>query len=376
MRRDLAERLLAKVMGWSDAEKAAECVEVEALAKYKYDEYQQFAPGLHFIESLALWLRQFRTNEERKNAYRFVRSRLVFISESEINHLVQLVFPLFIRPHLIKRTANELTLLPNRVKFIANSLEFKLQLRRTLILGLSDGARTDRFRRSNWRDISNEQVCYSYDFSNAKAINLKKKLIEDVDKLTADGSDIDKSANHTFQTVVLLDDFTASGTSYLRGTDSDGWEGKIHKILSKLESTSNGSVALLSSNEVKVIVIIYVATPQAVSHLNKLIGKRKFSRGDLELHVVHNLGENQKLSSPNDDEILNLVNNDLYWDPTVDDEHAKVGSGSFRFGYADCMLPIILSHNSPNNTIFLLWAGEDSSIHGLFPRVSRHKRFE
>ena len=42
-----------------------------------------FSPGRRFIESLALWLRQFETKEERRLAYDFVRERLIFISNAE-----------------------------------------------------------------------------------------------------------------------------------------------------------------------------------------------------------------------------------------------------------------------------------------------------
>lgn len=376
MRRDLAERLLTKIMGWSDAEKAAECVALEALANYKYDEYQQYAPGLHFLESLALWLRQFNTQEDRKVAYKFVRDRLIFVSEAEMNHLIQLVYPLFIRPYLINQVAPKLKIPPFRVRSITASHLYRLHLRRTLVLGLSDGARTDVFRRSNWRDISNEQVWYSYDFSEAKAKNLKDELDKDCATITDKANEISEPTNSSFETIVLLDDFSASGTSFLRESADGDWKGKIHKILNVIEDSSSEHNTLFSQVNVKVMVILYLATPEARRYLNQQFQNRNFDRGDIELHVVHNLGEGQKLSSPNDKGILDLASNDSYWDPEIDDEHAAVGGSSFRFGYANCALPVVLSHNTPNNSIFLLWAGENSRIHGLFPRVRRHKRFE
>ena len=50
MRRELAERLLTNLMEWSDAEKANERAILDAFANYKYDEYQQYAPGRRFLE--------------------------------------------------------------------------------------------------------------------------------------------------------------------------------------------------------------------------------------------------------------------------------------------------------------------------------------
>lgn len=54
VKKELAEALLAKIMSWTDQEKASERARLETFASYKYDEYQQFAPGRRFIESLAL----------------------------------------------------------------------------------------------------------------------------------------------------------------------------------------------------------------------------------------------------------------------------------------------------------------------------------
>ena len=55
-----AAKLLARVMGWQDQDSVLEHVaELQLLAYYKYDHYQRFGPGRRFIESLALWLKQF-----------------------------------------------------------------------------------------------------------------------------------------------------------------------------------------------------------------------------------------------------------------------------------------------------------------------------
>ena len=68
MKDRLAEELLGKVMNWSPGEVASNLPPLQAIADYKYDEYQQFSPGMRFIESLALWLSQFATAEERITA--------------------------------------------------------------------------------------------------------------------------------------------------------------------------------------------------------------------------------------------------------------------------------------------------------------------
>ena len=50
MRDLLAEQLLAQVMSWSPEEIFNERPLLQALANYKYNEYQQFSPGIRFIE--------------------------------------------------------------------------------------------------------------------------------------------------------------------------------------------------------------------------------------------------------------------------------------------------------------------------------------
>src|SRR6266481_4377298 len=128
MRDELAEALLAKVMNWSDEEKAHERPILQDLARYKYDEYQQYAPGRRFIESLALWLRQFETMDERRSAYDFVRNRVIFISTPEMRYLVELAFPTAIRPGLIEKAAAALQVNPSRCKHIVASAAYSTVL--------------------------------------------------------------------------------------------------------------------------------------------------------------------------------------------------------------------------------------------------------
>lgn len=70
-----------------------------------------------------------------------------------------------------------------------------------------------------------------------------------------------------------------------------------------------------------------------------------------------------------------LLNKEKYFDAAVNDEHMKVGGTDGRLGFAGCALPVVLSHNTPNNAIYLLWGPEQYEYAGLFPRVVRHKDF-
>ena len=56
-----------------------------------------------------------------------------------------------------------------------------------------------------------------------------------------------------------------------------------------------------------------------------------------------------------------------YYDSSIEDEH----KGKVLHGYADCGLPLVLTHNTPNNSLFLLWEREKTKP--LFPRFQRHQ---
>src|SRR3954453_10646473 len=105
MKEELAQRLLALVMEWDEDRVVQELPRLDRMARFKYDEYQQFGPGQKFLEALCLWLKQFSTNAERETAYAFVRDRIVFISAADMRHLVETTFADVIRPSLITDAA-------------------------------------------------------------------------------------------------------------------------------------------------------------------------------------------------------------------------------------------------------------------------------
>jgi hypothetical protein len=369
MRDELAEALLAKVMNWSDEEKARERPILQDLARYKYDEYQQYAPGRRFIESLALWLRQFATEDERRSAYNFVRNRVIFISTPEMRYLVELAFPTAIRPGLIRKAAAALHVSPLRCKHIVASSAYSTVLRQTLFLGLSDGARTDVFRRAH-PDISNEQLWHAYDISDEKAASMGKKLADALRvQLRREPTEVESC----FHAVCLLDDFTASGTSYIRQEGTE-WAGKIPRILDKLAQADSALSKIMVKDGLDILVCIYVAADQAIQHIRSELAKFPFPKGSVQLEVIHALPPGARLDNAGDANILALANDPRYFDKNADDEHSEVGGSSSRLGYAECRLPLVFAHNTPNNSIFLLRGEYAHTFTGLFPRVSRHKR--
>lgn len=361
MKEILAEKLLARVLAWEPSDVARERPLLQAMASLKYDTYEQFSPGLRFIESLALWLNQFDP-ADRPIAYNFVRSSLVFCSEDEMNHLVEVAYQDHLRPILIARSATEQGMNARHIGRVTGAEAFGLLQRQTLFLGLSDGARIDTFRRAN-PDLNHEQIWQTHELSNERVKELRDKL-----------SLHTKGVAQSFRSIILLDDFSASGSSYY-STKSDGTpSGKIAKFLRELADDKSALHGICDPNGIELIILIFMATDQAVTHLRTSLSVNPIP-GVQKCHVitVQSMPERIKLSRVEDAEAFTRVI-DKYYDPSVFDVHMQRGNTEdAKYGYADCGLPVILHHNTPNNSVAILWFYEHCKPRGLFPRVQRHR---
>jgi hypothetical protein len=374
MRDALAERLLAQVMGWAPEDVARERPDLQALAVYKYDEYQQFFPGMRFVENLAFWLSQFKTIEERRVAYGFIKTKLIFCSSAEMNHLVSIAYPDHIRPLLLRRAAHDAGIDGHLVSKIAAHTTFRIRQRQCLFLGLSDGARIDVFRRSNSPGLMHEQMLQSYEVSEGRVDELLSKLAGDLTVLrgreTQDGESPEERPR--FRTLVLLDDFSGSGLSYLRRGDAGAFDGKIGRFHRALTSAEGAAARLVDMKSTEIIVVLYIATEQARSHLDAL-SKEAWDPLGLKhsIIVVQSLSDSIRLRPDDGSAMSKLI--ETYYDPDIEDQHTKIGGTSVKYGFAGCGLPVVLSHNTPNNSLSLLWA-DSPKMRALFPRVSRHRK--
>ena len=363
MREELAARLLAVVMNWSPEDVAEERPILQALASYKYDGYQQFSPGMHFIERLAIWMTNFDKYEERRDAYRFIKERLIFVSESEMRQLVALSYPDHIRSILLRRVAEELGIPEYRVAELLASDSFKTAERKSLFLGLSDGARIDVFRRM--AGLNNEQVYATYQLSEEKSIDMVRELRQAIATL---GND---SSKESFNTVFLLDDFAGSGDSLLREENGEV-KGKIARCLNTLRS-ENASTGVLDLAALSVYVVLYICTRRAFDALTQRL--QEPWAADLPnctivpLYIVEDDVMVTRDRDPEFDELL-----ESYYDAGLMDRHLAKGGDDVVHGYAGCSLPLVLAHNTPNNSVYLLWAdGPGLKTKALFPRLSRHR---
>lgn len=368
MKDALAEKLLAHILDWSPEDVARERPILQAMAAFKYDGYEQFSPGMRFVESLARWLSQF-DSADRQVAYEFVKTRLVYCSPEEMTHLVEIAYADHIRPFLLQKVAQEHSLNPHHLGAIADTDAFRIRQRQCLFLGLSDGARIDAFRRAN-RELDHEQIWQTHELSVPRVKELLEKLTFQVRKIRKTS---DEDVDYRFRTVVLLDDFSASGSSYYMLKPEGGIGGKVAKFFNALMDDHEDLAALVAKDDFDVFILLYVATDQAVDHLTRcseeLWGKRNVH---CVVRAIQHLPPTIKIAR-NGDEAFRALIEEYYDDSIFDDHLRKGGTPDAKYGYADCGLPVVLHHNSPNNALALLWSYDDRTVRGLFPRVRRHK---
>ena len=361
MRTALAEKLLVTIMQWDSTQISKERPLIQALSNFKYNEYQQFSIGTRFIESLVKWLKQFETLEERNIAYNFIKERLIFISNDQMLHLVNITFSDKINPFLIKKSAIILGINPYWVRKITNSEEYKSITRRSLFIGLSDGSRIDQLRRSS--GLNNEQVIPTYQINQEKVDDMIEELRN-------------SNLSESFNTIFLIDDFTASGTSYFRMEGKER-KGKIFKVISTLYKTDSELYGLIDHTQpVDINIIFYLATEESINKLKDEITKwkKEFCENfNFTIDIVQKIEDSIKINLTDNKDFIELSKKYIGKD-IVDVHFKKAKHENYFLGYNECALPLILVHNTPNNSMPLLWWGSsEKDFIGLFPRVTRHK---
>jgi len=362
-----AAELLARVMGWQNQELVLKHVpELQLLAYYKYDHYQRFGPGRRFIESLALWLSRLEP-EDRPAALELVEEKLIYFSDREISHLVETAYPDLIVQERLRLVAEEYGIPTYKVGELSRHPRFKELQLKSLYLGLSDGARTNELRRASNHRINNEQIWQAYELGEQKSTSMLKDLGEKLKE-----AEFESQSPH-FNLIWLLDDFSGSGNTYIRyDSEHKTYGGKLQKVYEQLHERH-----LIDPSHYEVFLVLYVATRQAIDHIEYWSERFTSERGfkPLQLRVLCKLERNLALTETPNTGLGELLAKEKYFDPRADDKHMKVGGADGRLGFANCALPIVLSHNTPNNSVYLLWGPEHFNYSGLFPRVVRHRDF-
>ncbi|HUW28851.1 MAG TPA: hypothetical protein VMV97_09585 [Sulfuriferula sp.] len=365
MNEQLALKTISELLKW-DSEARDEFAWLKLLSTYKYDAYEGYEPGMRFYASLIGWLKQFSVMKDRKTAYAFLKQHLVFFSRQEITHLVHRYWPLVQRT-IVKAVADDMGIPTWKVMAeSASRLEFDIQLRQSLFVGLSDGAKMDVFRRDNEGRISNEQTVVAHEISEKKWSSMQGKLAKAI-------KDAKWNAQPVFKHIFLIDDFTASGTSLIREEleEECGWDGKLPKFI--IQAKDHLSKL---SDPCQVHVHHYIATKFSEGSILPLAAKfqGQYPRFKIDPTFGLLIDEKFNVSPETCKEFYDLITK--HYDPSVETKTSKC----VKYGYKEGLLSVVLEHNTPNNTVGLIWAETNDRIEPkpatpmtpLFRRRTRH----
>ena len=376
MNEQLGLRVLGAVMNWDDERARNEFAWLRLIARLKYDSYRDFQAGMRFIESLATWLQQFKKGE-RAAAYEFIRHTLVYIGPAEMTHLVERFYPSVVQRRLAQTLARDLRIPAYRV-LVEAADESKRLRRQTLFVGLSDGARLDTIRHMNTGILRNEQFLQS----TQVGVDKWKDLLDDL------RSNLGCSLAR-FRLIYLLDDFVGTGTTLLRFDKvQKKWKGKLVRFIDSIkradESLENDR---LLEADCELCIHHYVASSAAVDAVKNrcecaksTIDERWKRRPNLSYGTI--LPPKLPINSSDEENKDFLHLTETYYDPQIRTRHTDVGGVShLGLGYSGSALPLVLEHNTPNNSVALLWAETDGGIvdgvqtpamRPLFRRRQRH----
>lgn len=359
MRGRLAEEVLAHVVDWDAKRRSEERRDLELLAELKYDEYRQFSAGMRFVESLSLWLGQFDAGAEQNAAYDLIKRRLVFISSAEMLHCIRMAYADHAKPILVEEAARRANISEFRVARVAKSQKFASLKKKCLYLGLSDGSRMDDFRR--FSNLGHEQVHAHYEIAGAQRSRMARSLARSL------GCEI---KNAKFEVVFLIDGFSASGLSYIREKNGRFY-GKINAFLEQL--ASGGGLEGMPAGDALIVVLLYVATDRALSHINKWAPRLIRGHGmRLKVDAVHEIREAAASPTPQEMRQVEPIL-EKHFDGGVVTAGYKTGRQQRpHLGFDECGLLVVLTHNCPNNTLPIIWRESHSAkIRALFPRHER-----
>jgi hypothetical protein len=381
----LALNLIATVMAWDNERATREYAWLRLMSSMKYDGYSDFRAGVRFLESLVSWLRHFDP-ADRETAYAMVRRRLVYISAAEMQRVIETFIPEVVTPYLRKAVATTMGIKSYEVWATKEGASaFSDRLRRCLFIGLSDGSRIDVLRRANSGRLSQEQVVPMMNVDDEKWRGLGKDLKDDL-----------KAADARFDDVYLIDDFTASGTTFIRfpeGGDPKGKLAKFEKIVANARAQLKDDFPLADGYTLH--IHHYISTAQARNALegriieaaNKLPDRSYGTAfiteglklpGDLRIGAVDATSGTMLAANPSDTPYLGLC--ETYYDDDLFkrlEKHCReAGQTDMKYGYANCALPLVLEHNTPNNSIPIMWADTGGTqgppMRPLFLRRDRH----
>lgn len=350
-------KVLSDILQWDAEEATLEFAWLKQMAAIKYDDYRDFVPGMRFFENLASWLQQFETLDERRIAYGLLRQRLIYVSPSEMQRLVEQLYPCYVERPVIRAVANRCKVPTYLVRAAPEANKVFERLRRsTLILGLSDGARIDILRHSTVGLLSNEQFVIQTQVDSYKWESLLSDLRADL-----------KDPAALFEFVFLVDDFMGTGSSYLRyDKEKKKWKGKATKFIESLMLAQEQQPIM--AKDWQLHVHHYLGTHRASEVMPKAeLAAREAEHGGIQLERPSTFtfgaivpdAVRVRAGLAEDANLVALTKK--YYNKKIETKHTNVGGvDHIGLGYGECALPLILHHNTPNNSLALLWAETES----------------
>jgi hypothetical protein len=261
---------------------------------------------------------------------------------------------------------------------IEKSPEFRQHKRMSLFVGLSDGAHMDVIRRTS--NLDNEQVLTNYFPDDDKIQDLFKELKESTELGCI------PEGERKFETLFLIDDFTASGSSFIRQDKETGkYHGKLKKVIDKIfreENSNKGKTNFkdIFKSQVSIQIYFCIATEFAIEVIKTELEKylntlTLYSKFDIDVKCIQRIENAVPEQIKNDHEFLNVIKKSQYLNPEVEAKKSyQIGKHDKPYlGYNEGALPVVLSHNTPNNSLPILWQLEkDGKYKSLFPRINRH----
>ena len=146
-------------------------------------------------------------------------------------------------------------------------------------------------------------------------------------------------------------------------------------FLDSIKDPGDPLSSLVDLKDLHVYVILYYATETAIENIQSL-GKTKFDKIPFTIIPIQIIPDSIKFDEDQEKDFAELVTNEEYGYKNIIDDHQKEGNIDKPYlGFDGGALPIIIYHNTPNNSLPILhnFQPTESDFKGLFPRLSRHK---
>ena len=179
-----------------------------------------------------------------------------------------------------------------------------------------------------------------------------------------------------------IDDFTASGSSFIR-IDNDKFDGKLTRFFDAIRG--NDIIKSLFVKKYEIHLYFLIATKGALFYIEELLGQymKKYPDFKIKVGCVQLLDDDAKFTNHTEPDAKAIM--EIISDPSYINEQAftkaylksyQEGDKRYYLGYKQCALTVVLNHNTPNNSMPIIWqpkrVEKNKLLYPLFYRITRH----